>query len=69
MTVLSLNNRPKDAEDLYYKGRFFQRKVLNKNVVYFARREIQRFTNGLHTSFSLKILQISLKNISAGVSF
>ena len=27
---MSLNNRPTDAENLYYKGRFFQREVLKK---------------------------------------
>ena len=38
-TVLFPNNRPTAAENLYYKGRFLQREVLKKNVVYFARRE------------------------------
>ena len=36
--ILSLNNRPTDRDNLYYKGRYFQRKVLKKNVVYFSHR-------------------------------
>ena len=35
-----LNNQLTVAENLYYKGRFFQREILKKNVVYFARRDL-----------------------------
>ena len=37
----SLANRPKEAQNLYYKSRFIQREFLKKNVISFAHREVQ----------------------------